>query len=50
VAEHDLEGVRIAAISQLVDGECMAEAVDVDALNAGAVGRSFLESNPVGGG
>jgi len=31
VAEHDLERVRIAAISQVVDGESMTEAVDVDA-------------------
>ena len=37
VTEHDLEGVRIAAISQVVDGECMAEAMDVDALYTGAV-------------
>ena len=42
VTEHNLEGVRIAAISQEVDGEGMSEAVDVDALYAGAVARNSL--------
>ena len=41
VAEHDLEGVRIAAISQVVDGEGMSEAVDVNALYAGPVANNF---------
>ena len=41
VAEHDLERVRIAAISKVINGESMAEAVDVDTLYAGAVANNL---------
>ena len=37
MTEHDLEGVWIAAISQIVDGEGVSEVVDVDALYAGTL-------------
>jgi hypothetical protein len=37
VAEQALEGVGVAAVSQIIDGEGVAEAVDVDADEAGAL-------------
>ena len=40
VAEQHLEGVDVAAVAQEGDREGVAEAVGVDALDAGAVCRS----------
>ena len=40
VTEHDLEGVRIAAITQIIDCKGVSEAMNVDALYTGAIANN----------
>lgn len=43
VSKDDLEGVGVAAVSQIVDGEGVAKTVGVDAMDAGALAEGLQE-------
>ena len=48
--QHHLKRIRIAAIAEVVDGESMAEAVDVDTGNPGADADGDQDAQQTGDG